>query len=131
MTMISLNNGAIVLLRDGYQYIKIDDKLIRLFNTTEHVKTIYSIYINQFKEDYKHMSNKKYDIMAFNNPRSVDLGLQDVLTRTFPVWDWVRTEDEPLEDCVQALKYTHFDKLTTRRLNKVLFKLKEYMNDEK
>lgn len=129
--MISLNNGAIVLLRDGYQYIKIDDKLIRLFNTTEHVKTIYSIYINQFKEDYKHMSNKKYDIMAFNNPRSVDLGLQDVLTRTFPVWDWVRTEDEPLEDCVQALKYTHFDKLTTRRLNKVLFKLKEYMNDEK
>lgn len=129
--MISLNNGAIVLLRDGYQYIKIDDKLIRLFNTTEHVKTIYSIYINQFNEDYKHMSNKKYDIMAFNNPRSVDLGLQDVLTRTFPVWDWVRTEDEPLEDCVQALKYTHFDKLTTRRLNKVLFKLKEYMNDEK
>ena len=127
--MISLNNGAIVLLRDGYQYIKIDDKLIRLF--TEHVKTIYSIYINQFNEDYKHMSNKKYDIMAFNNPRSVDLGLQDVLTRTFPVWDWVRTEDEPLEDCVQALKYTHFDKLTTRRLNKVLFKLKEYMNDEK
>lgn len=129
--MISLNNGAIVLLRDGYQYIKIDDKLIRLFNTTEHVKAIYSIYVNQFNEDYKHMSNKKYDIMAFNNPRSVDLGLQDVLTRTFPVWDWVRTEDEPLEDCIEALKYTHFDKLTTRRLNKVLFKLKEYMNDEK
>lgn len=129
--MINLNNGAIVLLRDGYQYIKIDDKLIRLFNTTEHVKTIYSIYVNQFNEDYKHMSNKKYDIMAFNNPHSVDLGLQDVLTRTFPVRDWVRTEDEPLEDCVQALKYTHFDKLTTRRLNKVLFKLKEYMNNEK
>ena len=129
--MINLNNGAIVLLRDGYQYIKIDDKLIRLFNTTEHVKTIYSIYVNQFNNDYKHMSNKKYDIMACNNPHSVDLGLQDVLTRTFPVWDWVRTEDEPLEDCVQALKYTHFDKLTTRRLNKVLFKLKEYMNDEK
>lgn len=129
--MINFNNGAIVLLRDGYQYIKIDDKFIRLFNTTEHVKTIYSIYVNQFNKDYRHMSNKKYDIMAFNNPHSVDLGLQDVLTRTFPVWDWVRTEDEPLEDCVQALKYTHFDKLTTRRLNKVLFKLKEYMNNEK
>ena len=119
----NFKNGTVFLLRNGKKYIKVDSVLIKLFNAEKQRLTVSYLFLTDYNKELKSTYEKEYDIIAYNNDiseRCSAKALEEVFETDVPVWDWVREEDESIQDLVKDLKLVIIDPVYKRKLDKVL-----------
>ena len=116
-TKKDIKNGAIVELRDGERYLKVDNTLLGLYNNVLKENHIGYMLLDCYESNLTYKSNSDYDIMKILNPTTIfsingDNCISALLSLNYVdfSWTWEREEKRMKKVKLKDMTFEQYNK---------------------